>query len=235
VDAGAAVAVAKPDAGAVEAASAVDAGEVEIAVAEEIVVKDAGAREEPKAVEKVAERPPEKTPEKAPEVAEKPAPAAAEPSEAPADAVVLTVDRRGRATMGEIVADAAGTLHRKAGEEERVKKNQSVGELKTSGKTSTLNAPIAGLVFWQSPADGAVKEGAKLAKLLYHEAYVMGWAPRGTPLKTWHCELKDSETGATAPCNITGIEKRAKGWYLTVTGEPTWIERTGGLRVQVNP
>jgi hypothetical protein len=90
-------------------------------------------------------------------------------------------------------------------------------------------------VFWQVPADAQVKAGAKLAKLLYHEAYVMGWAQGAKPLKSWRCELSDNETDAHAPCTITGIENRAKGWYLTVTGEPTWIEHTGGLHVRVRP
>jgi hypothetical protein len=250
MDASTGVVAASPDAGAAPVAKVINAGEVDIAVDDEVVVKDAGARaektvaavspSEKPASEKAAteKTPAEKAPpEKAPSGSEK-APSEKAPSEKTsdtadsADSLTVAVDRRGRATMGEIVADGAGTLQRRAAQEERVKKNQPIGDLK--GKP--LNAPIAGLVFWQVSADGPVKEGAKLAKLLYHEAYVMGLVQGGSaPQKTWHCELRDGDSGATAPCIITGVEKRAKGWYLTITGEPTWIERTGGLSVRVSP
>ncbi|MBK7865454.1 MAG: tetratricopeptide repeat protein [Archangiaceae bacterium] len=161
-----------------------------------------------------------------------PAEQAVEVEAADDPAVVATVDRRGRATMGQLTAAAAGALKRGVDEEQRVKRGQPIGTLSGKG----LVAPIAGLVRWQAAEGAEVAPDQLLAKILYHEAYVMAWvAPGEKPQKSWRCAVDVAAQKLEAPCLITGIEKRARGWYVTVTAEPTWVERSEGLRVRLTP
>ena len=60
-----------------------------------------------------------------------------------------------------------------------------VGELRSGGGATPLPAPIAGLVFWQEEDGATVKAGAKLAKVLYQECYVMAWVHEGKPTRAF--------------------------------------------------
>jgi hypothetical protein len=178
-------------------------------------------------------------------VAEPPEPVmGAEPNAAPSRAALgadepgstieATVERRGRATMGQLAAPVFGELEREVAMEQRVKRNQTIGALKGRG---ALAAPISGLVMWQVEDGAHVAAGHLVAKILYHEAYVMGFLPLAAPRpeKSWRCALDVPNQQLESSCLITGIEKRPRGWYVTVTAEPTWVERSDGLRLRLTP
>lgn len=225
VDAGVAAAAAPPDAGTPVAAP-VDAGPVPtVAVAAvepkpTVAFVDAGAANATVAPSSVAA------------ATATPQATAGDDADWPFTA---EIDKRGRVKMGEVLAEGRGTLKRLAAEEERVKRKQPVGELVNGSGKPKLTAAVAGLVFWQVDEGAAVTEQQLLANLLYHEAYVMAFAPPGPIAKGWRCQLDDTSTGQSTTCVVTGVQPRGKRNYVTVTAEPTWVERTKTPRLRLGP
>lgn len=173
----------------------------------------------------------------APPVVEDPADAGASAAapEPGSKAAVIKVANRGRVTMGQVQAPAAGTVTWTATQRQAVKRGEAVGSFKADGPAVPLVAPKAGL-FMPAVADGASAEaGATLASIVYFEAFVQAVATGVHPLPSWSCEVFSEASGEKAPCKVVSATPRGAGFFVTATTEPMWFDTCAEPRLRLTP
>ncbi|MBI5542858.1 MAG: hypothetical protein HY901_03145 [Deltaproteobacteria bacterium] len=148
-----------------------------------------------------------------------------------------SVSKRGRVNMGELKAQSAGMVTWTIAEQERVRKGQVVGKLKLAdGTEQPLSAPMVGLLMPRVGSRAEVEAGVVLASFPYFEAYAKAlvFAP-STPSPAWVCEVVDQSTDQRSPCKVTGVEARAKGFFITATVEPLWFDTATAPQLRLKP
>jgi hypothetical protein len=153
--------------------------------------------------------------------------------------------RRGRVTMGEIRAAAAGAVIWLAKPQQRIRAGQAVGRFHADkaaddpeggpGQTLVLKAPKSGL-FRPAAADRArCKPGDKLASVVYHEAYLIALATAIRPGEEWECRLSDDQLHQREPCHVVTVAAAAGGWSVTATTAALWIDSAPAPRLELAP
>lgn len=181
----------------------------------------------------------------APGPADKAAPAAAEASPGKAaEAAAPVAERqwspvrivkRGRVTMGEIKAPAAGTVSWQAQPQQRIRAGQAVGQLRGPDDTVALKAPKAGLLMPAVADKGKCAAGDKLAAVVYHEAYIIAAAREVKPGEDWECRLSDDKLEQREPCHVVVVAPAAGGWAVTATTAALWIDTAPSPRMELAP
>ncbi len=139
--------------------------------------------------------------------------------------------RRGRVTMAQVKAPAAGAVSWSVAPEGRVERGAQVGTVQ--GKP--LVAGKAGVLIPKVPAEGPAKKGELLANIVYHEGFVQAEVTGATPKQGWFCEVLDESTGQRAPCKVITVVRKGAGFLVTATTEPLWFDGCKTPRLRLAP
>jgi hypothetical protein len=147
------------------------------------------------------------------------------------------IERRGRVTMGEVIAPSKGTVVWKASTQQRVRRGDAIGVLedKSGSSPRTLLAPKDGL-FVPKVADHAeVRAAEVLAAIVYHEAYLQALVATARPEPAWVCEVFQPDPGERASCRIIGVIRRGTNSFVTATTEPMWFDSAKDAVLRLSP
>jgi hypothetical protein len=152
--------------------------------------------------------------------------------------------RRGRVTMGEIKAAAAGAVIWLAQPQQRIRAGQAVGRFQADkaadpeggpAEVLILKAPKSGLFRPAAAGRARCKPGDKLASVVYHEAYVIAVATALEPGQEWECRLSDDQLHEREPCHVVTVAPVAGGWAVTATTAALWIDSAPAPRLELAP